>query len=196
MTEQADKTARRLPAVSKRRAFRLAALVCLYALPLFHVVSDQTMPAAVIVFSLILAAMLIGLSVRDLSSFVLPNVLTYPLIGLGLGSAWWFAPHDLVWRMVAAAAGFVSVAMINYLYRWRTGRDGIGLGDAKLFSGAGAWLGLQGLPSVMLWACATGLTAALARHLAGHKLSRTGRLPFGPFLAFGTWLVWLYGPVA
>ena len=32
--------------------------------------------------------------------------------------------------------------------------------------------------------------------LAGRQVKADQRLPFGVFLAAGTWLTWLYGPVA
>jgi mannitol/fructose-specific phosphotransferase system IIA component (Ntr-type) len=46
-------------------------------------------------------------------------------------------------------------------------RDGLGLGDAKLLAGTGAWVGWQGLPSVVLIAAVLGLVMALGRSLSG-----------------------------
>ena len=79
------------------------------------------------------------------------------------------------------------------LYSRLRGRDGLGLGDAKLFAASGAWLGLEGLPAVLLVACGAAIVALLVDGLAIAGLSATTRIPFGPFLAFGTWIVWLYG---
>ena len=88
------------------------------------------------------------------------------------------------------------VAAIGLAYRRLRGREGIGLGDAKLFAAAGAWLSWTGLPSVLLLAAAAGLAGhLLAARLTGRRLK--GReLPFGPYLARALWLVWLYGPVS
>jgi leader peptidase (prepilin peptidase)/N-methyltransferase len=71
-------------------------------------------------------------------------------------------------------------------------RAGLGLGDAKLFAAAGAWLSLEGLPSVMVWVSCAALVAILLRQ----PVEATTRAPFGPYLAFGFWVVWLYGPIA
>ena len=60
---------------------------------------------------------------------------------------------------------------------------------------SGAWLGLDGLPSVLLIASLTALLFAGGAHLSGHKVEAGTRVAFGPFLAFGTWIVWLYGPL-
>ena len=72
------------------------------------------------------------------------------------------------------------------------GRDGVGEGDAKLLAASGAWLGAALLPQVILLAASTALAAALCLRLAGNRLSAGSALPFGPFLAFATWLLWLF----
>ena len=65
------------------------------------------------------------------------------------------------------------------------------LGDVKLFAAAGAWVGWQGLPSVLLIGAATGLAAALILGRARPDQP----VAFGPYLALGLWITWLYGPV-
>ncbi|HRK95681.1 MAG TPA: hypothetical protein PK694_05105, partial [Rhodospirillales bacterium] len=54
----------------------------------------------------------------------------------------------------------------------------------------------QGLASVILIGslaalAAVGVAAALRR-----SVTASTAIPFGPFLAFGLWLTWLYGPLA
>ena len=66
---------------------------------------------------------------------------------------------------------------------------GRGLGDAKLFSAAGAWLGWQVLPSALLLTCAGGLVWAALRILRGR--SAADALPLGPPMALAFWLLWL-----
>jgi leader peptidase (prepilin peptidase)/N-methyltransferase len=77
------------------------------------------------------------------------------------------------------------------------GREGIGLGDAKLLAAAGAWVGWMGLPSTLLLAALSGLVYAIAaRRAGGAALSADDRVPFGAFIGLGLWVVWLYGPLA
>ena len=71
------------------------------------------------------------------------------------------------------------------------GREGLGRGDAKLLAAAGAWVGVRALPQVVLAAALAGLVAAACLRLAGVRLGAQSALPFGPFLALATWLVWL-----
>ncbi|GLS01679.1 hypothetical protein GCM10007859_16940 [Brevundimonas denitrificans] len=86
------------------------------------------------------------------------------------------------------------------------GRSGIGAGTegavatrgwtASMRRGAGgAWVGWIGLPGVLLWASAAGLSFVAARLLVGGKVSGEDRLPFGPCLAAGVWLTWMLGPL-
>jgi leader peptidase (prepilin peptidase)/N-methyltransferase len=53
----------------------------------------------------------------------------------------------------------------------------------------------MGLPSVLVWASAAGLSVVAARVLTGGRVRGDDRLPFGTFLAVGAWLTWLYGPL-
>jgi leader peptidase (prepilin peptidase)/N-methyltransferase len=138
---------------------------------------------------------LLTLAAIDYRESVLPDIITLPLIPTGLVLAWVVDPGLLIGHAVSALAGFASLALIAGIYRWVRGRDGLGLGDAKLLAAAGAWLGLQALPSVVLIAAACGLAFALATALAGAKLTWTSRMAFGPHLALAFWLVWLCGPV-
>ena len=144
--------------------------------------------------SLAFGLTLLALAAIDLRHYLLPDVLTLPLIPAGLAIAWLIKPAHLVDHAIGAVAGLGGFALIAWLYRQARHRDGLGLGDAKLVAAGGAWLGWQALPSVIVIAAASALAVALAGALAGAKLAATTRIAFGPHLALGIWLVWLYGP--
>src|SRR5262245_43511678 len=99
------------------------------------------------------------------------------------------------WQVASAALGFALMAGVALIYRKLRGRDGLGLGDAKLLAAAGAWLGAEALPSVPLWACGSAVLALLLRAWRAAARSAEMPIPFAPSLAFGVWLVWLYGPL-
>ncbi len=138
---------------------------------------------------------LIALAAIDARHLLLPDALTLPLIPAGLAVAWLVDPAKLPDHALGAGAGFLTLGAVAVLYRRLRGREGLGLGDAKLFAAAGAWVSWEGLPSVLLLAAAGALLWHLvATRLSGRRLE--GReLPFGPYLAAAIWLVWLYGPV-
>jgi leader peptidase (prepilin peptidase)/N-methyltransferase len=100
---------------------------------------------------------------------------------------------------IGVAAGLLAFSAVAVAYRRLRGRDGLGFGDAKLLAAGGAWVAWPGLPGIVLIAAVTALAGALAGALLagrdGQRLRATTRLPFGPFLCLGIWLVWLYGPL-
>lgn len=139
---------------------------------------------------------LLALAVIDLHEEWLPDVLTLPLLAGGLLVNGLEDPANLPGDIIGAAAGYLVFAAIRFLYRRWRGRDGLGLGDAKLLAAAGAWLSWESLPSVVLIAALIGLAMALlAASRAGRRIALDQRLPFGPALCAAFWLVWLYGPL-
>lgn len=144
----------------------------------------------------LLAACLVSLTVIDLRSYRLPDVLTIPLLLAGLALAGLQGRDILLWHAAAAAVAGLALYATRNLYRAWRGRDGLGLGDVKLFAATGAWIGLEGLASSLLIACVAALAVAFLWKLANSAVSGKSVLPFGPFLAIGFWIVWLYGPLA
>jgi len=130
----------------------------------------------------------------DLRHWLLPDALTLPLVVAGLVAAAFLAPAELTERALGAALGYLVLRAVAWVYRRLRGREGLGGGDAKLLAAAGAWVGAPALPSVILVAALAGLVAAGIMQLAGARLRAHSALPFGPFLAIATWLVWLFGP--
>lgn len=140
---------------------------------------------------------LLLLSLIDRRCLWLPDLLTLPLAAAGLLCAAWAGEAALVASAIGAAGGYALLAGVAWSYRHLRGRDGLGLGDAKLLAVAGAWVGWQGLPLVLLAASVAALTVVAMMAWRRRGLDWQQPLPFGPFLALGLWLVFLYGqPVA
>jgi leader peptidase (prepilin peptidase) / N-methyltransferase len=137
---------------------------------------------------------LLTLAAIDQRHFLLPDILTLPLIPAGLLVAFALDPALVVSHLVGALAGFAAFAAIAFVYRRLRRREGLGLGDAKLLAAAGAWLGWQALPGLVVIAAVCALAVALARAVTGDRLSATTRIAFGSYLALAFWLVWLLGP--
>jgi len=171
-----------------------AGSVVAYAVPAFAAWHNGLPAAPVVLLSSILALGLITLSEIDRKSFRLPDPITLPLLLAGLLAAT-IIGEGIVWHLVSAAIGFAVILLVDYGYRAWRGVSGIGLGDAKLFAAAGAWLGAAALPTVLLWSCVLALLALLAARLSGRQLTAQTAIPFGSFLAYGTWLVWCLGPL-
>ena len=129
----------------------------------------------------------------DFRCMWLPDVLTLPLLLAGLAFTLIVRPADAAAHGASAAVGYVGLRGISWCYRIVRGREGIGGGDAKLLAAAGAWLGLSGLPYVLLLAALLGLALAGGLALQGHRLRGDTALPFGPCIALAFWLIWMHG---
>lgn len=136
-----------------------------------------------------LATVLLLIAVVDFRTQRIPDILSLPLIALGLGWTLSAAPDAFPAHLLGALLGYGSLALFGELYFRRRGHEGLGLGDAKLFAAAGAWLGWQGLPLVLLSASLAGLAFAVATL----RWRRDARMAFGPWIALGIWLGWLAG---
>jgi len=139
---------------------------------------------------------LLALGWIDWRHTILPDALTLPLILFGLAVAGVLEPENLGDPVLGVILGYGLLWAVAWVYRRLRGREGLGLGDAKLLAAAGAWVGLTGLPSVLAGAAIAALVVAGGMMLAGKRLDRHSALPFGPFLAAAMWLVWLFGPVS
>ena len=132
---------------------------------------------------------LAALALTDLARLRLPDVLTLPLLALGLAEAAWRAPWALGDRLAGAVAGFAALWAVNAAYRALRGREGLGLGDAKLLAALGAWLGWQVLPALVLLAAGGALVAVLAL-MPGAGARQ--RVPFGAFLGLAGFAVGMF----
>ena len=143
-------------------------------------------------------AMLV-LFVTDVRTLKLPNAVTLPLIPIGLGVTYAFhgAYGELRDSVIGAIAGGAILFGTAMAYRLLRGRTGLGMGDVKLFSAAGAWLGWQALPLVMLGACLIVLAGAIVFRIA-RRLALNGRtmLPLGAGLAPAIYVIWLVKALA
>jgi leader peptidase (prepilin peptidase)/N-methyltransferase len=115
------------------------------------------------------------------------------LIAAGFAATWVLEPGEWLAHLIGAAVGFGGVVLLRLVYAKLRGREGMGLGDAKLLAAAGAWTSWLGLPSILAIAAIAALVFALFAR--GRRLALADAVPFGPFLAAGFWLVWLYGPL-
>lgn len=146
--------------------------------------------------SLLFGWTLAALAAVDLETRRLPDPLTLPLIPLGLLVAWAQDPAALLWHALAAAVGGAVFYAVGEGYFRLRGRDGLGLGDAKLLAALGAWVGLAGLPGlIFLGALMAMLALVVEALLRGRALSGASAIAFGPYLALAGWLSWLYGPL-
>lgn len=110
-----------------------------------------------------------------------------PLICAGLVLSGYATEIGLPDRLIGMGLGFLIFWAIGEVYFRMRGNEALGLGDAKLYAAAGAWLGWSYLPEVLLIATLSGLLFAALR-----PQSRQEGLAFGPWLAAGMVLSWFH----
>ncbi|MGM7780338.1 prepilin peptidase [Erwinia amylovora] len=135
---------------------------------------------AVLLFSWLLLALVL----IDAEHQLLPDALTLSLLWLGLlvNLLEWLPHLTLTAAVSGAIAGYLSLALLAQGYRLLSGKDALGLGDAKLLAALGAWLGWQPLPLLLLLASVSGIVWVLVARLLFRR-SLNAPLPFGPLLA-------------
>jgi leader peptidase (prepilin peptidase)/N-methyltransferase len=141
--------------------------------------SYPTIPIAL--FAAIFALGLIALAFIDIEEQLLPNLLVYPLLVLGLLFNMLYADAAVA-SVTGATVAFASLWCVRTAYRWYSGIDGMGFGDLKLAATIGAWLGLHAVPAVLFLAFASGVVVT-APLVISARLSQKSAVPFGPFLA-------------
>lgn len=173
----------------------LIGLIFLYSLVLAIANWVRPQPIMILCISVVLMCALSLLSEIDQRLHIIPDSLSLGLIAAGLSATWWINPDLLQWHSLAMLIGGASFALITYAYYKFRGSYGLGLGDAKLFAAAGSWVGLLGLPSVLLWATISAIIIVLIKTISDDTYSKEQPIAFGPHLALGLWIVWLFGPL-
>jgi prepilin signal peptidase PulO-like enzyme (type II secretory pathway) len=147
-------------------------------------------------FWLVSIVFLVALFIYDLRWYLLPDKLTYPLIAIGLIDALvrliWIEHAtglDVILSLVYGLlplAGFYGLLFLISKGRW------VGLGDVKLGVFMGLMLGWEGALVTLLLANVIG-TIVILPGLLSKRLSRTSRVPFGPFMVIGFLIAGLFG---
>ncbi len=131
--------------------------------------------------TLLLLCILARLSYVDWKTYRLPNILTKPLILLGLIYNLNLS-LDAYPYLLGAILGYAVFWTVETAYRVIRKREGLGRGDAKLLAAGGAWCGALALPFIILIGSSAGLIYILSKSKSERA---TIKLAFGPFLAAG-----------
>jgi len=161
----------------------------------------------------VFAALLVDLTITDLRERILPDVVNFFGLGVGLlfsfftkptdGTALWlanrwfdFPPPQPVLSFVDAILGAVAGSGLLWVvaegyFRLR-GREGMGLGDVKMMAAVGAFMGLKCTLLTVLAGSLLGSVIGIIL-IAVSKKDRNYELPFGTFLGAGALLVLFFG---
>lgn len=159
------------------------------------------------------SALMIVLVFTDLRERILPDVVNYTGLALGLalslatkpldGTARWIANRafefpppapvvSLVDALLGAAVGSGLLWLVSELYFRLRGREGMGMGDVKMMLLVGAFLGVKRTLLTIFAGSLIGSVLGVGFMLARRKESNY-ELPFGTFLGMAALLVVFFG---
>jgi len=142
--------------------------------------------------TLLFVYLLIAMTYIDYDTKLLPDDLTLPLLwaGLLININGTFVPlQDAV---IGAAAGYLVLWGVYWLFKLVTGKEGMGYGDFKLLAALGAWLGWAMLPTIILLSSVVGAVVGISL-IVFAKRGRDNPIPFGPYLAAAGLIALVWG---
>jgi leader peptidase (prepilin peptidase)/N-methyltransferase len=144
-------------------------------------------PGMIIVVSFALLCLLSAvLAWIDIQHGIIPDWLNLAIASLGLSKT--LIVDGPLAGLEAACEGAMIGAifwLLRRLYFAFRKIQGLGLGDVKFLAAAGIWVGVAGIPMLLLVAALTALACAGLMQLAGRQLNAQTSISFGPFLATG-----------
>jgi leader peptidase (prepilin peptidase)/N-methyltransferase len=135
---------------------------------------------------------LVTLAAIDIDTQFLPDAITLPLLWTGIVANYFNVFVSLEDAILGAIFGYLSLWTVFWLFKFATGKDGMGYGDFKLLAVLGAWLGWQLLPVIIVISSVIGACVGITLMMFwSHDKSKP--IPFGPYLAVGGWIALLWG---
>ena len=143
---------------------------------------------------LLLTWSLITLTLIDIDHQLLPDDITIPLIWLGLlvntlDFEFGVSLRDAV---IGAIAGYLVLWVFYWVFKFVTGKDGMGYGDFKLLAALGAWMGWQNLLPIIILSSSAGAVFGILMIII-KKRDQSLPTPFGPYLAGAGFIMLIWG---
>lgn len=136
---------------------------------------------------------LIALTGIDAKHQYLPDIITLPLMWVGIIISFWVVYIPLETAVIGVVVSYLSLWFIALLGKVLFKKEAMGMGDAKLLAAIFAWTNIQYLPLVLIIACVVGIIVAIVRWVFGGGKLLGNPLPFGPYLALAGLIALLYG---
>ena len=125
----------------------------------------------------------------DLEHFIIPNQITFPLMAIGFLKS--FDPNlhfifpNYINSLIGGIFGYLIIFSIIYFYKNLRKKEGMGLGDAKLFAVIGFWFGWISIPFVIFLSSIIALISITPSLLKKTK-GMSSEIPFGPYIILAT----------
>tara|TARA_B100000287_G_scaffold373401_1_gene372584 strand:+ start:79 stop:843 length:765 start_codon:yes stop_codon:yes gene_type:complete len=138
---------------------------------------------------LILSIFFIIIFFIDLKHFIIPNVLTFPLMAIGFLKS--FDPNlnqtifpNYINSLIGGLFGYSIIWLIIFFYKNIRKKEGMGLGDAKLMAVIGFWFGWVSIPFTIFISSVVALIIVVPS-LINQSKKMSSEIPFGPYIIIG-----------
>ena len=138
---------------------------------------------------LILSIFFIIIFFIDLKHFIIPNVLTFPLMVIGFLKS--FDPNlnqtifpNYINSLIGGLFGYSIIWLIIFFYKKVRKKEGMGLGDAKLMAVIGFWFGWISIPFTIFISSTVALIIVIPS-LINQSRKMSSEIPFGPYIIVG-----------
>lgn len=136
--------------------------------------------------------LLIAMTCIDIDTQLLPDDLTLSLLWCGLLVNILGGFTSLDSAVLGAVFGYLSLWSVYWIFKFLTGKEGMGYGDFKLLAALGAWLGWTMLPLIILLSSLVGAVVGISMIVFG-KMNKNKPIPFGPYLAGAGFIALVWG---
>jgi leader peptidase (prepilin peptidase)/N-methyltransferase len=145
---------------------------------------------------------LLALTFIDFDTQLLPDDITLPLLWGGLlvqvlvpvfGATTPSFIVPLQTAVIGAAAGYLALWSIYWIFKLVRGKEGMGYGDFKLLAALGAWLGWELLIPIVLLSSVVGAAVGIVLMVFRGR-DHSVPLAFGPYLAIAGAIALFFGP--
>ena len=138
---------------------------------------------------LVLSIFFIIIFFIDLKHFIIPNVLTFPLMVIGFLKS--FDPNlnqtifpNYINSLIGGLFGYSIIWLIIFFYKSIRKKEGMGLGDAKLMAVIGFWFGWISIPFTIFISSTVALIIIIPS-LINQSKKMSSEIPFGPYIIIG-----------
>ncbi|MDB5050678.1 MAG: pilD [Fibrobacteres bacterium] len=140
-----------------------------------------------------LALASIPIFVIDFRHFLIPDLITYPGILVGLGLSFLPGGQTPLQSLIGAGASGLFLWLVGFAATLLLKKEAMGLGDVKLMAMAGALFGAPTALFGLIFASALGTVVGLPMMLF-RKLNEHRHIPFGPYICMGVGISAFFGP--
>lgn len=155
---------------------------------------------AVLVYFVFVCFLIIA-SFIDLEFFIIPDVINFSgiILGLAAGACFPFVLGEKIWYMgllrsfLGVVIGGGSLFLVAVSASAVLKKEAMGMGDVKLLAMIGSFIGWQWALFTVFWSSLLGSVFGIGLIML-QKANIKAKIPYGPYLSLGAFISLLFGP--